>query len=267
MLAAFSFGFAFIASYGATHQNTGVLIVADEFPAMRYLAEQIKSKLQLPCNVVEQDRMPSELTDYQTVMVYIHRRLLPSAEDAFIRYTTAGGKLLVLHHSISSGKRQNRYWFDFLGVQLPDKPFEEGGYKWIEPVTQQIVCLPPPHFITTNQIQWPEQVRYGPTDHIPAPTLLPAFTLEKSEVYLNHRWTRPRRPLLGFRYFDSKTKTVFMQDRAGWLMSSGSGWIIYLQPGHSQHEFEHPIVQQMVMNAILWPPESPAPKENPSDTR
>ena len=84
-------------------------------------------------------------------MIYIAKELGPAAERAFIDYAESGGRLVLLHHSISSGKRQNKDWFRFLGVELPRGPAEEGGYKWIE-VTVHWVNLAPNQFVMTNQV-------------------------------------------------------------------------------------------------------------------
>jgi hypothetical protein len=103
-----------------------VLIVADEFPAMQVVAEKLKTEEQITSKVM---------------VVYIHGPLLEKAEDAFIDYARNGGKLVLLHHSISSGKRKNSHWFSFLGVSLPQGDLEAGGYKWIEGVSFSLVNL------------------------------------------------------------------------------------------------------------------------------
>ena len=77
--------------------------------------------------------MPADLGSYRVVMVYIHRSISPASEEAFIRYAQDGGKLFLLHHSISSGKRENKQWFPFLDISLPNKPYAEGGYKYFDP--------------------------------------------------------------------------------------------------------------------------------------
>jgi type 1 glutamine amidotransferase len=45
-----------------------------------------------------------------------------------------------------------------------------------------------------------------------------------------------------------------MQDREGWLKPAGTGWIVYLQMGHTTAEFENAAVAQMVLNAVNWKP-------------
>src|SRR5690349_20965650 len=84
-----------------------VLIVADEFPAMQVVAEQLKSVEHRKSQVIAQGHLPA-LEPFEAVVVYIHKGLDAAAEHAFIGYARGGGRLVLLHHSISSGKRQNR---------------------------------------------------------------------------------------------------------------------------------------------------------------
>jgi len=58
-----------------------------------------------------------------------------------IGYAQEGGRLIALHHSISSGKRTNEQWFSFLGVDLPKGDVAGGGYIWIEGVTIEVANL------------------------------------------------------------------------------------------------------------------------------
>lgn len=83
---------------------------------------------------------------------------------------------------------------------------------------------------------------------------LPGFTLEDSEVYLNHFLTGPHTVLLGLRYTDEKTGKVWMQGHSGWVRPAGKGWIVYLLPGHSAKDFENPAYARIVMNAVIWKP-------------
>src|SRR4029077_14960833 len=83
-----------------------VLIVPDEFPAMEHVAAKLKSEENISSKLVWQTNLPPDLSPFPAVIVYIHKDLKPAAEKAFIEYTEAGGKLIVLHHSISSGKRK-----------------------------------------------------------------------------------------------------------------------------------------------------------------
>jgi len=229
-----------------------VLIVADEIPAMELLAGKLKAEENITSKVVLQTAMPADLSAYAAVIVYIHKALGEPAERAFIEYTRGGGRLVALHHSISSGKRKNKEWFPFLGVALPEGDVNAGGYKWIEPVTLDIVNLAPDHFITTHKVQYPVKVNYASSGG--AEESLPGFTLKESEVYLNHVLTEPRTVLLGLRYTDATTGKVWMQGHAGWVRQAGKGWIVYLLPGHSALDFENPAYARIVLNAVIWKP-------------
>ncbi len=242
----------------ATSLGGEVLIVADEFPAMHFLAEKLKSEEGRAVRVLSQEEMPDGLSGYEAVIVYIHRQLREGPEQQFIRYARGGGRLVVLHHSISSGKRANRDWFGFLGVTLPTGEVLEGGYQWYEPVTLQIVDRARDHFITRHKVQWTESIRLDPAPG-EVRAALPGFTLDDSEVYLNHRLDGERTILLGFRYADAKSGRVWQQDTAGWVRPAGAGWIVYFLPGHNLKDFEVAPYCRMVLNAVIWRPEAAKP--------
>ncbi len=231
-----------------------VLMVADEFPAMKVLAERLKAEAKVECQIVAQTEMPPALAKFSAVIVYIHRNLNAGPEMAFIEYANQGGKLILLHHSISSGKAANKNWFHFLGVSLPKGDVDQGGYKWIEGVTLEVVNLAPNHFITTNQVKYPGTLVYASSDRGGGEKSLPGFSLPESEVYLNHTWNGPRTVLLGLKYTDAKSGKTYMQDRAGWYKPAGKGWIFYFMPGHSVKDFENPAYGQMVVNAFKFKP-------------
>jgi len=73
-----------------------VLIVADEFPAMKALAAYIKTNANIDSEIIDQTKIPQNLQKYEAVIVYIHRNLNESAEKAFIDYTMNGGKIIPL---------------------------------------------------------------------------------------------------------------------------------------------------------------------------
>lgn len=226
-----------------------ILIVADEFPAMRALADYIKTNANINSEIIDQTKIPDNLQKYEAVIVYIHRNLNESAEKAFIDYTTSGGKLIPLHHSISSGKKKNKYWFDFLGVDLPAGDVDSGGYKWIEGVELDIVNIAPGHFITSNNTTYLQKIQYeldGKT------VTLPAFHLTDSEVYINHVLKSDQKKILGYKYTDKTTGKTYMQQHAGWIKKAGKGLIIYLMPGHSVRDFQNKTYAQIVLNAVLY---------------
>ena len=241
---------------GGTTQfaRSEVLIVADEFPAMQVVATKLKQEENIDSKLVWQTNLPPSLTAFQAVIVYIHKALSPQAEAAFINYTKAGGKLVVLHQSISSGKRKNEHWFPFLGVSLPEGDVSQGGYKWIEGVEFDLVALNPNHFIMANKVNYPEQISYQSANVPARKESLPGFTLEETEVYLNHLHTEPHTLLMGLKYTDAKTGITYMQDHAGWVKPAGKGWIVYLMAGHAQHDFENPAYGRIVVNAVIYRP-------------
>jgi hypothetical protein len=231
-----------------------VLFVADEFPAMEVVSAKLKAEEQIESKIISQKDLPSSLSSYQAVVVYIHRDLSTNAEDAFIDYAKKGGRLVLLHHSISSGKRKNPHWFSFLGVSLPEGDLSHSGYKWIEGVAIQVVELNPNHFIVTNKVIYPQRIPYSTTNTAVRDGALPGFTREESEVYLNHVHTSPHTLLLGLKYTDSKSGKTYMQDTAGWLKPADKGWVVYLMPGHTKQDFEDPAYSRIVVNAITWKP-------------
>ena len=231
-----------------------VLIVADEFPAMEVLAHALKDQEGIDSRTVRQAEMPASLGAFSAVIVYIHMNLDETAEQAFIAYAHQGGKLVVLHHSISSGKRANREWFPFLGVRLPEGDVAQGGYQWIEGVSWRVVNRAPTHFITTNKVKYEDQTSYAPQGAADGEKPLPSFTLPDAEVYLNHVWTGPRTLLLGLKYADQKSGKTYAQDTAGWYKRAGKGWVFYFMPGHSARDFQHPAFVRIVLNTIIFTP-------------
>jgi hypothetical protein len=245
---------ALIAAAMAGNALAEVLIVADEFPVMQAVAERLKAEEHISSQLVAQKDLPASLGSFEAVIVYIHGALSEKAEDAFIAYTKAGGKLVCLHHSISSGKRKNAHWFSFLGVSLPEGPLSSGGYKWTEGVSWELANLNANHFIMTNGVSYPAQVAYSSTNAASTSGSLPGFALNNSEVYLNHVHTEPRTLLMGLKYKDEATGTTYMQDRAGWIKPAGKGWIVYLMPGHRQSDFDNVAYGRIVLNAVIWTP-------------
>jgi hypothetical protein len=243
---------------GGTLAADRILIVHDELPQMEFLAGLLKERCGYDADVKTQAEMPKEISPYKAVIVFIHGKLFEEPEKAFVAYTKGGGRLIVLHHSISSGKRANKYWFDFLGIELPLGDWQEGGYKWIEPVAQKVVNVNPGHYITSHEVEYEGKISFESEKVKPGD--YPCFTLKaNSEVYLNHRFTdgNEKTLLLGFVY-DGKEiggKKV-MENTSGWLKRAGKGWLIYLQPGHSMEDMRAKPFQQIIVNAIRWMPEA-----------
>ena len=104
--------------------------------------------------------MPNDLSVYRAVVDYIHKDMAEATEEQFINYAKNGGKLILLHHSISSGKQKNKDWFPFLDIKLPSGDLDAGGYKYYAPVSFDLVNLAPRHYITTHDVQYDEKVPY-----------------------------------------------------------------------------------------------------------
>lgn len=229
-----------------------VLIVADEFPAMEVLAKALEVQEGLSSKIIAQTDLPNDLSAFQAVVVYIHKDLNTDSEEAFIHYANDGGNLIVLHHSISSGKRKNKDWFSFLGLQLPKDGESASAYKYIDDMNMDIVNLAPKHFITTHKIIYPNKIKYQP-EGISRTKSLPGFNFPKTEVYLNHYLLTPRTILLGFKFTDPDGKE-WMQDRSAWCMKTGKGWVFYSQAGHYAEDFANPTYARILANAVIYKP-------------
>ena len=235
-----------------------VLIIQDELPQIEVLAGFLRKQGSLEVTVVDQESLPADFSPFSAVIVFIHRDLKVPTEKAIIDYTLNGGRHIALHHTISSGKAENEFYFDFLGIRL-DNPEESknpvepgGGYGWRHVPVLTLVNLNPQHYITSHQVSWGEKIAYTPSDFPSAEGMYPSLSLENSEVYLNHKFTdgREKIVLMGLKYFDDRNQVLFMQDRAGWIKKAGKGDIIYLLPGHEPPDYENPNVSQMILNAV-----------------
>ncbi len=219
---------------------------------MEALAEGMKRLEGVECRIVKQGDMPYDLSAFDAVMVYIHGRLDEGPENALLDYAESGGKLILLHHSISSGKRSNKRWLPKLGVELAMGDVDAGGYKWIEGVTLEVCNLAPRHPITRNGVTYPLKLAF--TDARGRQSLRDGFALERSEVYINHRLSGRRTTLLGYRYVDAAAGKIWTQPTAGWLMRFGRGHVLYFMPGHTEREFRHPSYLRILANAVTWKP-------------
>jgi len=233
-----------------------VVIVQDELPQMEVLAKFLREKGNLSVAIMDQRSLPEDLSQYQAVIVFIHKDLEEKTEESIIDYTKNGGKLICLHHSISSRKALNRFYFDFLGVQLDKGPMETGGYKWIHS-SWSLVNLNSQHFITNFDVDWDETIVYTPSDYPSTEQAYPSINLQDdSEVFINHKFTdgREKVVLCGIVYYDAESNKIYMQDRGAWLKKQGKGTIVYFMPGHAVSDYQNKSISQMILNAITWPP-------------
>ena len=235
-------------------QQPGVLIIQDERPQMDVLAKFLTEKSRLLVTIVDQQSVPKQLSGYKAVIVFIHRELHEQTERAIINYTKAGGRLICLHHSISSRKAENKFYFDFLGMQLKKGTMENGGYAW-KASSWTLVNLNTKHYITNHNIEWKDQVTYSSSDQPAVEKSYPCIDLkDDSEVFVNHRFTdgREKTVLCGLIYTDKATGKTYMQDRGAWIKSRGKGTIVYLMPGHCASDYQNENIARMVLNAVNW---------------
>ena len=237
-----------------------VLIIQDERPQVEVLAAYLEHHGGLRAEIVDQQHIPTDLSVYKAVIVFIHHRLDPHTERVTIDYCRQGGRWIGLHHTISKARQtQNKPLMEALGVALLGGKVEAGGYVFQHDVDWLFVNVNPTHYITSHDVSWPDQVRYKPSD---APSLegtFPAVRLSGSEIYLNHTFTdgREKTVLCGLEYTDKKTGVTFMQDRGAWLKPYGAGYLVFMQPGHAVSDYEKPSVAQMILNAVRWDPTEP----------
>jgi hypothetical protein len=242
-------------------QTGQVLIVMDEREQMEALSRYLAPR-GVESTIVDQTQLPADWSRFAAVIGYIHGRLQESAEVKFISYAQEGRRLILLHHTISSGKARNKHLFNFLGIELsePEKAREPsvpgGHYAWRDPIEQEIVNLNPEHYVTSNGVTWPGRIPYKSSDEPSVEREFPAVTLKETEAYVNHKFVdgRAKNVLLGFRWTDDRNGQLYMQDRTGWYKQAGKGWVFYFQPGHSTREFENAVICQIILNAIFWEP-------------
>jgi hypothetical protein len=226
-----------------------VLIVADEIPAMEILAKELSERAHAKATIVnsKKEPLPEALAPYRAVLVYIHGNLAEPAEKAFLAYAEGGGNLILLHHTISSGKRKNAAWLPALGVKLPEGEFAAGGYKYFDDVNWELVALAPQHPILRG-VKFPKTVEYS------GGKKLPGLPLEETEIYLNHALEGERTPLLGLRYTDPTSGKLYLQDTAAWTKALGKGRVSYFMPGHKKTDFALPGYAQMIANTVALKP-------------
>jgi hypothetical protein len=232
-----------------------VLIIQDELPQMQVLAKFLREEGKLSVTIVDQQSLPEDLSAYEAVIVFIHKDLHERTEKSIIEYTRNGGRLVCLHHSISSRKALNKFYFDFLGMRLDKGPAETGGYKW-KACSWSLVNLNSQHFITNSGVDWDERTAYTPSDYPSSERKYPSITLgADSEVFVNHKFTdgREKTVLCGLVYHDAESGKTYMQDRGAWIKKQGKGTIVYFMPGHAASDYENKSISRIILNVITWP--------------
>ncbi len=239
-----------------------VLIVSDEKEQMEVLAAFLRERGKFVVEIVDQEAFPADLSGYRGVFNFIHRPLTEKVEEGLIQYALSGGRLITLHHGISSSKMLNKKWLPFCGVALFRKERDEGGWSVLGNVTAELVNLRPGHYITSNKVAYPDTTTYTPSDFPSTEQTCPVLRFPRSEVFLNEHFTdgREKEVLFGVKGADPNTGKVYMQDRGGWFQREGKGWHFYFQIGHSTSDFQNPAYCQILLNCLTWDGKSNKPE-------
>jgi len=231
-----------------------VLIVCDEMKQMEVLAKFLREEGNYNVQIAEQEDLPDDLSDYRGVFNFVHRPLTEKVEEGLIHYALSGGRLITLHHGISSSKMLNKKWLPFCGVALFRKEREKGGWSVLGNVTAEFVNLRPGHYITSHGVSYKESTTYTPSDLPSTEQACPVLRFRRSEVFLNQHFTdgRQKQVLFGVKGRDPNTGTVYMQDRGGWFQRKGRGLAFYFQMGHATSDFHNRSYCQMLVNCLNW---------------
>jgi len=228
-----------------------VLIVADEIPAMESLARQLRSKAGADSKIVTQAELPPSLADFDAVVIYVHKDLLEPTEKAVLEYVRSGHKAILIHHSISSGKRKNKEWFPAFAITLPTEKLDEGGYGYYSPASFELVNLAPGNPVTSKGVKYEKKTEFT-ANGAGTPRTLPSFVVPDSEIFLNHRHGGPRTKLLGIKWTDPRSGKTYQQDTGGWMMSVGQGVVFYFMAGHRVEDFSIETYAQILANALKY---------------
>lgn len=233
-----------------------VLIVADEWPQMDVLGAYLEEEGGFTVETAEPEALPEDLSPYEGIIQFVHGALGDEPAARMMNFTRNGGRLVVLHHGISSGKANTQGWLNFLGIKLDRANNSTKRYTWVHDVDITIVNLNPNHYITHNGVEYEETATYHSSDRPSEPVRGLALTFNNSEAFLNHQFTdgRAKTVLFGLLYQDPNTRAVYQQDRAGWLKRVGSGYVFYFQPGHITADFEKDAYCQIIQNCFTWQP-------------
>lgn len=232
-----------------------VFIVADEWPQMDVLEAFFEAN-GYTVDRAEQDAMPKSLKQYDGVVEFVHGAMNDETAAKLIDYANQGGRLIVIHHGISSKKKQTKGWYEFLGMELDGREGVKNRYVWTHDVDLIFVNLQPEHYITSHKVNYDQTIDYAPSDQPSLTQTLPAILFKDSEVFINHQFTdgREKTVLFGFVYVDKETGKTYMQDRSGWYKPRGKGWAFYFQPGHAVSDFEHKNYCQILLNCLTFKP-------------
>lgn len=240
------------------HDNPALelMIIADDWPPMRALAASLSALGPVVAHAAEEENAPADLAPYVAVVMYIHRPMDVKVEQALIRYTLQGGRLIILHHGLASAKLKNPGWLNFTGLHIAPKDAPANAWRVIAHITHTLVNLNPRHYITSHRVIYPRTIRYQPSETLSLPGDYPALDFADTEMFVNQHFTdgREKTVLFGSYGVDPETNAPVMQDRGGWYKPAGDGWIFYLQPGHSTADFQNVTYGQIILNCMTWRP-------------
>lgn len=245
-------------------EDKPVLLISDRAGELDVLAAAMTSEGWTTSETTQKELLLSsldlDLSKYLTVTVYVHQTFDPILEEALIEYAESGGKLLVLHHSLASAKTANSKWLDFLGVSiLPDS--KKSPWKVTAQTSHQMVNLAPGHYLTTHNVEYPEQVDFSFLGRPDLEGSFPSFTLEDTEVFHNQILSQKDQKVILFGYKTSLAADASglprMEPTSGWYKSTGKGWVFYFQAGHTEEDFKHPSFSRVLLNCLSWQPNNP----------
>lgn len=242
--------FAFALAAGAAPK---IYLVHDEAAPMERLAAYL-TRSGHPASAEDQPAFKRHMRSLrpEAVFMYVHGDFDPDIEDYLIEYAQRGGRLIVLHHGMASGKMRSRRWMPFLGVRIVTAPDPN---QWaVLRGDFHLVNLNPGHYVTAHQVRYPETVAYTPSDAPSAEQNLPSIRIPDTEIFLNQIFTDGRAKTVLFGFKAEVGGRIHMQDRAGWLMPAGRGHVFYFQPGHQARDFDHPVYARILLNAVEWKP-------------
>lgn len=231
-----------------------VLIVCDERVQMEALAGFLRDPGQCRVEIVDQESFPATTDAFEAIIDFVHKPFSDRVETALMEYVQGGGRLVSLHHSISSSKRLNKHWLDFCGMTLPTGPREQGGWFVVGNTTVTLVNLRPGHYVTSHKVEYPGTASYRSSEVLRADRILPALPFPRSEVFLGQQITdmRQKEMLFGLKCFDPTASRTIMVDRGGWMQRKGRGWHFYFQVGHATGDFQNPAYGTILLNALTW---------------
>ena len=230
-----------------------LFLSADEWDPLKPLQEFMQQQGNEITRFAESDAHDG-LAGFDAGFMYIHKPLEADVERSLMSYADGGGRLIVLHHGISSSNLKNPEWLSFTGIHLEPKDAPTSPWKVEGNSEHALVNLNPGHYVTSNGVDYTESREYTSSDSPSAGGEYGAVVFESTEFFRNQHIAdgREKIVLFGSRCDVAETGEVVMQDRGGWLKRTGSGWLFYFQPGHEAADFENRDYLQILHNCLTW---------------